>query len=81
MYPLLEALAQVPDFRKSQGKRHPLGAVLALACAATLCGCSSLTAIAQWGREQGTTLLTRLASLVSLPLVSPLSTASFAVWM
>lgn len=60
MYPLLEALAQVPDFRKSQGKRHSLTAVLALACAATLCGCSSLTAIAQWGREQGKTLLTRL---------------------
>ncbi len=60
MYPLLEALAQVPDFRKSQGKRHPSAAVLALACAATLCGCSSLTAIAQWGREQGKTLLTRL---------------------
>jgi hypothetical protein len=68
MYPLLEALAQVPDFRKSQGKRHALAAVLALACAATLqgtdlhtvCGCSSLTAIAQWGREQGKPLLTRM---------------------
>lgn len=50
--PLLTALASVPDSRKSQGKRHPLSAVLALAVAAVLSGAQSLTAMSQWGREQ-----------------------------
>jgi predicted transposase YbfD/YdcC len=49
--PLLTALSQVPDFRQSKGKRHPLAAVLALAVVAVLCGARSLTAISQWGRE------------------------------
>jgi predicted transposase YbfD/YdcC len=58
--PLLEALSKVADFRKSQGKRHPLVAILALACVAALCGASSLTAISQWGREHEPSLLARL---------------------
>lgn len=58
--PLLTALAEVPDFRKSKGKRHPLVAILALACAAMLCGCTSLTAMSQWGREHGSSLLSQL---------------------
>ena len=64
--PLLTALANVPDSRKSQGKRHPLGAVLALAVAAVLSGAQSLTAISQWGREQDVGLLQRLG-LTHLP--------------
>ena len=59
-YPLLEALAKVGDFRKARGKRHPLAAILALACAAALCGASSLTAMSQWGRHHGQELLARL---------------------
>lgn len=55
--PLLTALANVPDSRKSQGKRHALSAVLALAVAAVLSGAPSLTAISQWGREQSAELL------------------------
>ena len=50
---LKEALDLVPDSRSSQGRRHSLGAILALATCAMLCGCRSLYAIAQWGRDQG----------------------------
>ncbi len=50
---LKEALDLVPDSRSSQGRRHSLGAILALATCAMLCGARSLYAIAQWGRDQG----------------------------
>ena len=50
---LREALDGVPDHRKSQGKRHPLGAILSLAVCAMLCGARSLYAMAQWGRDHG----------------------------
>jgi predicted transposase YbfD/YdcC len=64
--PLVTALAKVPDFRKSQGQRHRLVAILALSVAAVLCGAQSLTAISQWGREQDGALLLRLG-LTHLP--------------
>lgn len=64
--PLMTALAKVPDFRKSQGKRHSLGAILALSVAAVMSGAQSLTAISQWGREQGVEWLQRLG-LTHLP--------------
>lgn len=48
---LLEAFRRIPDPRHPQGRRHPLPAILALATCAMLCGCNSLYAIAQWGRE------------------------------
>lgn len=59
-YPLLQALAEIADFRKPRGRRHPLGAVLALGFAAALCGASSLTAISQWGQHHSCELLTKL---------------------
>lgn len=50
---LRAALEEVPDQRRGQGRRHPLGGVLALAVCAQLCGCRSLYAIAQWGQDCG----------------------------
>jgi len=58
--PLLEALSEVSDFRKSRGKRHALVALLALGCVAAICGCSSLTAISQWGRHHSAEIMCRL---------------------
>jgi predicted transposase YbfD/YdcC len=50
---LMECIATLPDPRKARGKRHPLGAMVALAVAATLCGYRSYTAMAEWGRLHG----------------------------
>jgi hypothetical protein len=50
---LFEAFAGVPDPREPSGRRHPLQAVLTLACVAMLSGCRSLYAIAQFGRDRG----------------------------
>src|SRR5499426_3506067 len=58
--PLIEVLAAIPDFRRNRGKRHPLAAILALACRAMLCGYRSYTAIAEWGRHYGEHLVRAL---------------------
>jgi hypothetical protein len=54
--PLVEALAQVPDFRSRHGRRYSLASILSLACAATLCGYRSYGAMAQWGENYGSEL-------------------------
>ena len=53
MPPLIAILTEIPDPRQKRGKRHPLGAMLALACVATLCGYESVSAIAEWGKHYG----------------------------
>jgi hypothetical protein len=45
---LLDYLAQIPDPRHRRGRRHALGAVLAVAVAAVVAGASSLAAIGEW---------------------------------
>lgn len=58
--PLIEILAEIPDFRKAKGKRHPLSAILAMACVAMLCGYKSYSAMAEWGRNYGEKLVRAL---------------------
>ena len=53
MNTLMQALDEVPDPRSRHGRRHPIGAILALSVCAMLCGARSLYAISQWGRDQG----------------------------
>lgn len=57
---LMQALASVPDPRSPRGRRHPLLGVLALMSVATICGCRSVYAILQWGREQGKEMAEKL---------------------
>lgn len=47
---LCDILSEIPDFRKSQGKRHPLSAILAMSLGALLCGHNTYKSIAEWGR-------------------------------
>jgi hypothetical protein len=48
---LYEVFAQIPDPRHRRGTIYPLASVLTLVSTAMLCGCRSLAAIAQWGRD------------------------------
>jgi hypothetical protein len=50
---LFDCFLSVPDPRAASGKRHPLSAILTLCSVAMLCGCRSLFAIAQFGRDRG----------------------------
>jgi hypothetical protein len=48
---LVRAFADIPDHRRPRGRVYPLPSLLTFAAAAMLCGCRSLYAIAQWGRD------------------------------
>lgn len=72
--PLIEVLAEIPDFRSNRGKRHALAAILALACSAMLCGARSYTAIAAWGRNYGGRLMQALGFTRQPPCAATLHT-------
>jgi hypothetical protein len=57
---LIDALCCVPDPRSRLGRRHPLPAVLSLLSVGVMCGCRSVYAVLQWGREQGGEMAAKL---------------------
>jgi hypothetical protein len=72
--PLIEVLAEIPDFRSNRGKGHGLAAILALACSAMRCGSRSYTAIAAWGRNYGGRLMWALGFTPQPPCAATLHT-------
>jgi hypothetical protein len=53
---LLELLAQIPDPRGRQGRRHPLAAMLTTIVCAILTGARGYRTIAHWARSQNATV-------------------------
>jgi predicted transposase YbfD/YdcC len=72
--PLIEVFAEIPDFRHCRGKRHPLPAILSLACCAMLCGYRTYSAIAEWGRNYGMGMARALGFVHDTPCAATLHT-------
>lgn len=51
MLSLPDFFTDIPDPRRAQGRRHWLASVLAIACAATLCGMRGYKAMADWAQS------------------------------
>jgi hypothetical protein len=51
MLSLPDFFTDIPDPRRAQGRRHSLASVLAIACAATLCGMRGYKAMADWAQS------------------------------
>jgi len=58
--PLADVFAAIPDPRRAQGKRHPLTALLLLACVAMLAGARGQSGIADWAKNYGEPWRSRL---------------------
>src|SRR5215208_1549363 len=57
---LAQALSLLPDFRQPKGRRYDLLPILLLSCIAMMCGCTSQSAIADWGHNYSHHWLWRL---------------------
>lgn len=57
---LAQALSLLPDFRQAKGRRYDLLPILLLCCIAMMCGCTSQSAISDWGRNYSHHWLWRL---------------------
>jgi hypothetical protein len=57
----------MPNFRKPRGKRHPFAAIFALVCGAMVCGYRRYSAIAAWGRNDGTRIAQALGFTHATP--------------
>jgi predicted transposase YbfD/YdcC len=57
---LAQALSLLPDFRQPQGKRYDLLPILLLSCIAMMCGCTSQSAISDWGHNYSRLWLLKL---------------------
>ncbi len=57
---LAQALSLLPDFRQAKGKRYDLLPILLLSCIAMMCGCSSQSAISDWGHNYSRHWLSKL---------------------
>jgi hypothetical protein len=68
--PLIEILSEIPDFRKTKCKCHPL-AILALACVATMCGYKGYRAFSEWGSDYGGEFMKALGFTHVIGLVLP----------
>ncbi|MES9525190.1 transposase family protein [Streptomyces capoamus] len=76
---LLTCLAQLPDPRRDQGRRHPLAFVLSLAACAVLAGAKSLAAIAEWAADAPPNVLARLGGPCREPGRGPVAPAEATV--
>jgi predicted transposase YbfD/YdcC len=56
---LYAVLEEIPDWRQAQGRRHPLAAMLSVACVALLCGRQTILGIAEWVADYGKPYLKR----------------------